>query len=296
MLDIKKVQSTNTVTITGVLSELEIEEKTTADGRDYVQGRATVKVDQEISGKMVENEIPVRMFSMRKKKDGTDNSVYKGIVKMAEDFTSLAAAENPSLASKVSITSGQIQESNWLDKQTGAPRSGFQISSNFMRKANTDDEQTATFELSGVIGNISEEIDKDGEETGRLLVKFIVIGYLGRADVVTLIAENPVAVNHIRSNWEKGDTVSLTGMINMTYKVVHWEEEQGFGAPVKRSRTESRRELIITGGSPCGLDEELSYDSDSIKLALEDRTSRINALSEKKPVQKVASKSTDFGF
>lgn len=296
MLDIKKVQSTNTVTITGVLSELEIEEKTTADGRDYVQGKATVKVDQEISGKMVENEIPVRLFSMRKKKDGTDNSVYKGIVKMAEDFTSLAAAENPSSASKVSITSGQIQESNWLDKQTGAPRSGFQISSNFMRKANTDDEQTATFELSGVIGNISEEIDKDGEETGRLLVKFIVIGYLGRADVVTLIAENPVAVNHIRSNWEKGDTVSLTGVINMTYKVVHWEEEQGFGTPIKRSRTESRKELIITGGSPCGLDEELSYDSDSIKLALEDRTSRINVLSEKKSVQKAASKSTDFGF
>ena len=45
MLDIKKVQSTNSVTIVGVLSELEIEEKTTADGRDYVQGKATIKVE-----------------------------------------------------------------------------------------------------------------------------------------------------------------------------------------------------------------------------------------------------------
>ena len=296
MLDIKKVQSTNSVTIVGVLSELEIEEKTTADGRDYVQGKATIKVDQEIGGKMVENDIPVRMFSMRLKKDKTPNSVYDGIVKMKNDFTSLAAAEDPASASKVLITSGQIQESNWLDKQTGAPRSGFQISSNFMKKANADDEQTATFELSGVIGNISQETNKDGEETGRLLVKFIVIGYLGKAEVVTLIAENPVAVNHIRSNWEKGDTVSLTGVINMTYKVVHWEEEQGFGAPKKRSRTESRRELIITGGSPCGLDEELSYDSDSIKLALDERTARINALLEKKPAQATPSKTTDFGF
>ena len=296
MLDIKKVQSTNSVTIVGVLSELEIEEKTTADGRDYVQGKATIKVDQEIGGKMVENDIPVRMFSMRLKKDKTPNSVYDGIVKMKNDFTSLAAAEDPASASKVLITSGQIQENNWLDKQTGAPRSGFQISSNFMKKANADDEQTATFELSGVIGNISEETNKDGEETGRLLVKFIVIGYLGKAEVVTLIAENPVAVNHIRSNWEKGDTVSLTGVINMTYKVVHWEEEQGFGEPKKRSRTESRRELIITGGSPCGLDEELSYDSDSIKLALDERTARINALSEKKPAHATPSKTTDFGF
>lgn len=296
MLDIKKVQSTNTVTITGVLKELDIEEKTTSDGRNYVQGKATIRVDQEISGKMVENDIPIKMFSMRLKKDGTQNSVYDGIVRMANDFTSMAASENPALASKVLITSGRIEENNWLDKQTGAPRSGFQISSNFMKKANLDDEQTATFELSGVIGNISDEIDKDGEETGRLLIKFIVIGYQGKADVVTLIAENPVAVNHIRSNWEKGDTVSLTGIINMTYKVVHWEEEQGFGEPIKRSRTESRRELIITGGSPCGLDEELSYDSDSIKLALDERTARIAALSEKKPAQTTSSKTTDFGF
>lgn len=296
MLDIKKVQSTNTVTITGVLKELDIEEKTTSDGRNYVQGKATIRVDQEISGKMVENDIPIKMFSMRLKKDGTQNSVYDGIVRMANDFTSMAASENPALASKVLITSGRIEENNWLDKQTGAPRSGFQISSNFMKKANLDDEQTATFELSGVIGNISDEIDKDGEETGRLLVKFIVIGYQGKADVITLIAENPVAVNHIRSNWEKGDTVSLTGVINMTYKVVHWEEEQGFGEPIKRSRTESRRELIITGGSPCGLDEELSYDSDSIKLALDERTARIAALSEKKPAQTTSSKTTDFGF
>lgn len=296
MLDIKKVQSTNTVTITGVLKELDIEEKTTSDGRNYVQGKATIRVDQEISGKMVENDIPIKMFSMRLKKDGTQNSVYDGIVRMANDFTSMAASENPALASKVLITSGRIEENNWLDKQTGAPRSGFQISSNFMKKANLDDEQTATFELSGVIGNISDEVDKDGEETGRLLVKFIVIGYQGKADVITLIAENPVAVNHIRSNWEKGDTVSLTGIINMTYKVVHWEEEQGFGEPIKRSRTESRRELIITGGSPCGLDEELSYDSDSIKLALDERTVRIAALSEKKPAQTTSSKTTDFGF
>lgn len=295
MLDIKKVQSTNRVTITGVLSELNIEEKITADGRGYVQGLAKIKVDQEVNGQMTENEIPVKMFSMKKKKDGTDNAVYKGIVKMAEDYTSLAVAENPSQASKVSITSGQIQENSYVDKGTGNIRNGFQISSNFMKKANFDDEQKARFELSGVIGNIADEMDKDGEETGRLLIKFIVVGYLGNVDVITLIAENPVAVNHIRSNWEKGDTVSLTGIVNMTYKVETWEEEQGFGEPIKRSRTVSKRELIITGGSPCGLDEELSYDSDAIKLALDKRTGRLNEMKEKQKT-KNTTPTTDFGF
>lgn len=294
MLDIKKVQSTNRVTITGILSELSIEEKITSDGRGYVQGLAKIKVDQEIGGKVVENEIPVRMFSMRKKKDGTNNAVYDGIVKMGEDFISLASAETPSQASKVSITSGQLQENNWVDK-SGVLKSGFQIASNFMRTAKSEDEQAAKFELSGVIGNITDEMDKDGEETGRLIIKFIVIGYLGKAEVITLIAENPVAVNHIRTNWNKGDTVSLTGIVNMTYKVVTWTEEQGFGEPIKRSRTESKRELIINGGSPCGLDEELSYDSNSIKLALDERTARIEEIKNKQ-TSKAAPQTNNFGF
>lgn len=294
MLDIKRVQSVNKVMITGILNELSIEQKITADGREYVQGVAKIRVDQDINGKVVENEIPVRMFSMKKKKDGTDNMIYKNIVKMSEDFISLAAAETPSQASKVSIINGQIQENSYFDQSSGIVRTNFQLFSNFMRKANSDDESSAKFELSGVIGNISDEIDKNGEETGRLVIKFIIVGYMGEVDVVTLIAENPIAVNHIRNNWEKGDTVTLTGKINMSYKIVTWEEEQGFGEPIKRTKTESKRELIITGGCPCGLDEEMSYDSDSIKLALDDRTMRINAMKEKnvKPINK----KTDFGF
>lgn len=297
MLDIKKVQSTNKVTIIGILSELEIEPKTTPDGREYVQGMAKIKVDQEVNGQMTENVIPVKMFSMKKTKEGKDNAVYQGILKMSEELTSLASAETPAQASVVSITSGQVVDNTYPDKTTGEMRNSFQITTNFIKKANSDDEQRAKFELSGVIGNIADEVDGNGDETGRLVIKFIVIGWKGRADVITLIAENPVAVNHIRSNWEKGDTVSLAGTINMTYKVETWEEEQGFGEPIKRSKTTSKRELLITGGSPCGLDEELSYDNDAIKLALDERTARLNEAKEKQAAKKAVKKSTnDFGF
>ena len=298
MLDIKKVQSTNEVTIMGTLNELNIEEKVSGEGKEYVQGTASIKVDQEIGGKHVENIVPIRMFSMRLKKDGEKNVVYDGIVKMKESLTSLAAAETPSQASKVIINGkqGQLQENMWLDKTTNQLRTAFQISSNFMKKANPEDEEKATFELSGVVGDIRDEMDKDGNETGRLILKFIVVGYLGKTDVIQLIAENPTAVNHIRNNWEKGDTVSLTGIINMSYTVKTWTEEQGFGEPIKRTRTESKRELIITGGSPTGLDEELSYDMDAIKLALDERQTRIDKLSEKKPATSSTNKSFNVGF
>lgn len=44
-LDIRKVQSKNEVYINGVLKQLKIEPKTTGDGRDYVSGTATIRVD-----------------------------------------------------------------------------------------------------------------------------------------------------------------------------------------------------------------------------------------------------------
>ena len=82
----------------------------------------------------------------------------------------------------------------------------------------------------------------------------------------------------------------------MSYTVKTWTEEQGFGEPIKRTRTESKRELTITGGSPCGLEEELSYDMDTIKLALDERQGRIDALSVKKPTNTTSDKSFNVGF
>lgn len=290
MLDIKKVKSTNNVEVVGILSELNIEEKVTSDGRKYIQGEATVKVDQEYRGELTENEVVVRMFSMRNKKDGSPNRIYDNILNMRENFTSLAAAESPENASHVSISSGQLRESMYLDKSTNLPKTGgFQISSNFMNKAKSGEEQHATFELSGVIGDIKDEMDNNGDETGRLIVKFIVVNFDGTVDVIDLIAEEPTAVNHIRNNWETGETVCLAGVINMVKKVIETEIEQGFGKPIKKHKTVFRRELVITSGSQSGLDEEFSYDGDAIKLALDERTSKINALSEKnKPKAKPA--------
>jgi len=294
MLNIANTQSTNNVIIVGTLNELNIEEKVSGEGKEYISGVASIRVDQEVGGKKVENVIPVRMFSMKYKKDGSSNAIYESISKMKDNFISLSAAETPAQASKVLISGGQLQENMWLDKSTNQPKTSFQISTNFMKAAKSEDEERATFELSGVIGDIKDEMKND-EETGRLLIKFIVVGYQGKVDVIQLIAENPTAVNHIRNNWEKGDTVTLTGVINMTYTVKTWTEEQGFGEPIKRQRTESRRELIITGGSPSGLDEEYSYDMDAIKIALDDRQGRINKLSEKKPATP-ANKTINLGF
>lgn len=294
MLDPKKTASTNKVTIVGTLNELSIEEKMTGDGRAYVSGKASIRVDQEIGGKKVENIIPVHMFSMRKKKDGTNNVVYDRIVKLKDEMTSLAAADEPCQASRVLISGGQIKENMWLDQTTGEVKKNFQIESNFMKKAKDEDEECGVFEMTGVVANMRDEVNKEGDETGRLKINFVTFGWLGKADVIELIVENSNAVDFIKNNWEVEDTVSLTGVINMTFKTETWMEEQGFGEPIKRTRTISARELIVTGGSPSGLDEAFSYDANDVKAALEERKKREQEkLNEKTVVHKPTN---GFGF
>ena len=291
MLNIKEAQSTNVVEISGILSQLEVEQKKTADGRNYASAKATIKVDQEIGGKMVENEIPVKLFSMEFKSDGqTLNKIYTGILEMRDKFTSLAALpdDEKDKASKVVITSGQIKENIWVDPSSGQVRTGFEIDSNFMNapRQGAEFEPGARFELSGVIMDTTRETDANQEETGRLKVKVAVVGWTGkdgvtRVDVIDLIAASDSAVNFIESNWEKGDTVNINGKISFNQSTKVWYEEQGFGEPIKRTKTQTRKELIILGGSPSGLEEEYSYEANDIKAGLAARAARVEEMKEK---------------
>lgn len=290
MLNIKEAQSTNVVEISGILSQLEVEQKKTADGRNYASAKATIKVDQEIGGKMVENEIPVKLFSMELKSDGKVSKIYTGILEMRDKFTSLAALpdDEKDKASKVVITSGQLKENIWVDPNSGQVRTGFEIDSNFMNapRQGVEFEPSARFELSGVIMDTVRETDANQEETGRLKVKVAVVGWTGkdgvtRVDVIDLIAASDSAVNFIESNWEKGDTVNINGAISFNQSTKVWYEEQGFGEPIKRTKTQTRKELIILGGSPSGLEEEYSYDANDIKAGLAARAARVEEQKEK---------------
>lgn len=299
MLNIKdkNSQSKNQIYISGVLTEMDIQPKQTNDGRNFATGTIKVRVDQEINGKKVENIIPISLFSMELKSDKTVNPNYARILGYRDSFTSLSAAETPAQASKVTIGLANITENRWIDQTTKELRTGFRINSNFINKARDTDEEKATFELSGVVGKLQPEYDKNGDETGRLIVKFIVVQFGGKVDIIDLIAAD-TAKAHIETNWKEGDTVKVVGVINMTQKTVTWMEPQGFGPDIPRQRTESSRELIIIGGSAGGLEDTLSYDADDIKVALAERQKAIEELKNKstnKPAAAPAS-SSGFGF
>lgn len=304
MLDIMKNQCDNIVEIEGVLKELDIERKTTNDGRDYISGTAIIGVEQEIKGRgQVTEEIPVRMFSMRLKKDGTENGIYSSIARMSEELVSMAAADKPEMADRVSITSGKLEENVWVDQSTGMPRSSWQVSTSFMRKArgsNLDkDNQKARFEMTCVIGNdIADELDKDGEPTGRLLMKAIVFGWQGKTDILDIYIENEQAKTHVQQYWNKGDTVRIAGYIVVTHKTITYEEPMGFGENIVKTRTQKCQELILCSGSTSALEDDISYTPDDVKKGLEMRANRIEEMKHKQETKKAVNKTniSDFGF
>lgn len=300
MLNINVQESLNKTTIEGILKELDIEERTAKTGKNYVTGKATVKVDQEINGKVVECEIPVRLFAMELTTSGEQSKLYTRILSYRDTFTSLAACPegNANLASKVSITNAKITENNWLTN-SGEVKSSFQVESNFMEIARPGFKEQATFELSGVVLNKTMEVDATtNEETGRMKIKFGVVGYKGKLNVIELIAATPNAVDFIDQNWNEGDTVTTYGAVSINQSTKTWKEEQGFGEPILRTKTISRKELIILSGSESGLEEEFSYEPNDIKKALETRNANLNELKERsKPKNQGTGTGTrDFGF
>ena len=293
MLDIEKVQCKNIASFCGLLKELDITEGTTSDGRGYVRGSAKIGVDSEIDGKVVENEHIIKMFAMRNKTDGTPNVMYDKILGYREQFTSAAVVEDISQASFVKVT-GRVEENSYYDDKSKMIRSGYQFTGSFLNKKKPSDEEGATFEVQGVVAKMREETDRNGDPTDRLIISMVVIGFAGRADVIEFVAAGR-AKTYIEENWNQGDTVIATGKIISTFRTITWEEEQGFGDPIKRIRTEGQRELLITGGSQGGADESASYDADSIKLALSKRQERLEEMKTKSANKaKPATKNTGF--
>lgn len=298
MLDIKKVESDNYFNIIGTLNEIEVKEGTSAAKNDqWISCTLQVRVDQEIDGKTTENIIPVNLYAMRHKSNSTElNTNYDRIVDYKENLISLGSCEKgkENFASKVAITAS-IRENTFYTK-TGEEVNDWRLSTNFVNNWRASDEEGARFQVTGVVVKKFRETNRDGDETGRLIIKLCLIGYAGKANVIEFCAYGTKA-DYIDQHWNKGDTIKCAGFITMTNKIVETKEDTGFGDPIITRRTETRRELVIDRGSGEGLDEGHSYDADDIRVALDERKAELvkaqAAAKEKKPVK---ASNIDLGF
>lgn len=271
-------QAENKVFIEGILSEIDIVERTYT--KDDVQnnalaGQIKVRVEQKINGVDKILEIPVHVFVNEMTKKGTKNPAYESIDTVRREFISIASGAGVEGADRIRISGASIQMNEyWADENrlSSYPR----INASFVQRVKRDEfTPKAQFSTELVVSKMVNEVDKDGVETGRLKVEGILPQYGGRVDVVPFIAENPNVVDAISQYWQPKDTVKVSGKLNFSSTVEIYTEEQGFGEPIEKRRTINVSELVITGGSQTPLEGDFAFNEEEIKNALAERKARL---------------------
>lgn len=288
--------SENQVKIEGILSEVGLEIATfnrKGQTTECIRGTIKIRVEQAINGTMTTMEVPVSAFASRYTNAGAENPAYNSLKDVMENYKSIAACGNIDDADRVRITNGSLQENVFYAKNGDLVNTS-RISASFINKiAKNECKPEATFTATIVVGNKSDELDRDGTPTNRLNVNGVIIQYGERADLIKFIVAKPEAKNHIEQYWNDGDTVRVQGKVNFSSKTEYIEEEVGFGEPIKTAKTTSVHELLIESGSAGCLEGDAAYDIKDIQSALAARKVRIEET--KKPVVSAPSK-PDFGF
>ena len=288
--------SENQVKIEGILSEVGLETATfnrKGQTTECIRGTIKIRVEQAINGTMTTMEVPVSAFASRYTNAGAENPAYNSLKDVMENYKSIAACGNIDDADRVRSTNGSLRENVFYAKNGDLVNTS-RISASFINKiAKNECKPEATFTATIVVGNKSDELDRDGTPTNRLNVNGVIIQYGERADLIKFIVAKPDAKNHIEQYWNDGDTVRVQGKVNFSSKTEYIEEEVGFGEPIKTAKTTSVHELLIESGSAGCLEGDAAYDIKDIQSALAARKVRIEET--KKPVANAPSK-PDFGF
>lgn len=278
MREISKVCD-NKAVITGKLMECTVDERASkTTGAPYASAIFKVRVAQQYDGNDVEvSEITLRdMSSKFSKKDNSIIQHFTNIESMrALRTTQLSGFEN---ADTVYIGRGSLRENYYTDNG-GTQRDGFDVTAGFgARAVAANSKQQAVFNTEIFILNIKEEIGKDEQLTGRVIVHGAIVQYGSKVDVLDFIIENPQNAQAFMSRFQEGETTRIWGYIRCATreveKVVESVDSWGSANTVKPS-TEYVRELIVSGGNPMPNDEDNSYDPADIRKALAERETRM---------------------
>lgn len=273
-------QAENRVKVEGILAEVDLKPTSfnkNGQTMEAIGGSIIVKVIQKISGVEKELAIPVHMFASKFTNKGTPNPAYESVARVMNDFVSIAAAGGEEGADRVRITGASVRMNEYYAPD-GRLISFPRIAASFVTKIPKNDcKPEATFAVEFVVAKKNEELDRNGEPTGRYRIDAVIPQYGGRVDVVPFFAQSEGVINAISQYWEIGDTVRANGRLDFSSTTETIVEEVDFGEPIEKTRTISRSDLIITGGSQEPLEGDFAFDNGEIQAALGERMARLEA-------------------
>ena len=273
MADVTNIRQAETaVKVMGVLAEknLKIEKE---NNIDKITGYLTIKTSDI-------NFIRFNVNCSSKKKDGGDNSMYAGLVTVMNEYKAIAddgVGEENADKIYVDTTTSKTKDSIniYRSKQSGKTIVGFK-SSYFNRvRADQTYEPTAEFEIETYIKSIVPEVDKEGEETGRILVHGWVPTYNG-IEQITLAADEETG-SAIQNTFEAGQTVRFYGdIINNRIETVK-TIPVAIGKPRTEVHVEYKNDFVINGASEAyeeGVSAFPPYTKEAIDRAIQERDNK----------------------
>ena len=270
-----QVQAGNKLNLCGKLLDVTFGNGKLTDGRPYERATVTIRVTQTYNGKEETSEIPVGLFATEYTSTGKQNPAWTSIQALKQMNT----VQNVGIdrASNVRLTGATLQENNFVSR-SGQLINGWQIRGSFINEAKAAD--VASFVTEIYIMSMDEEFDKEGDTTGRMIIKGGIVQYGGKLDVVNFIVENRDTIDYISRHWETNKTVTVKGRIRMTStEVKESGEASGWGEDVPEGpTTQYIRELIITTGDDEPKEDEFAYDPTEIKKAFNERKAYIEQL------------------
>lgn len=256
----------------GLLSEMVLEEKKNAEGKEIIEGYLTVKTSDV-------NFVRYKASAFKYTKDNKESSIYKGLLTCKDEYKTIADVGEDD-ATQV-IVSGEI------NAYTGMNGDVIGFKSNFFNRAkqplNAEDFKSE-FEVEVYIKAIVPEIDKEGLETGRVIVHGWMPTYNGIEPIALKAPVDDGIADAVASTYSPGQTVLFRGEI-INNRIEHRKEiPMAIGKPKVEISVEYKNDMVITGASTAYGEEQEgdmppAYKAETIQLAL---TERENKLAERK--------------
>ena len=234
------------INVVGILSEKNLELVNEGTDKECIRGSMTLKTSDT---SFIELNVFVNKFT----KSGAESKAYPGICTVMDTYKSIADVGEEN-ATVVSVRKGRIQPQTYYSTKTNNFGDSVRYSANFFNTAKPEEEFGNNGCIEGYVKAKRPELDKEGEETGRLIVTLLVPTY-NCIEPIEIIADNKPDAND--NNWadliDSYYDIGASGMfyitaVNEAHQVV--KEIPMLGGTVrKETETHYERGIVITGAS-----------------------------------------------
>lgn len=269
-------KSNNWAFVEGKLAEVDLEEAE-YQGQPCIRGNYTIRVEQEVEGKVEVSDIQIHAFAKELTNAGKANKAYADLRKILHEYRSIASSSLEE-ADTIRSSGGQATMNEYFT-QDGRFVSFERIMNNFADRVNSKPESRAYVNIEGYIAEMGYRLDRDMVETDVFEVKVVNIDYAGRASVIPLITSRKNIAEAIQNTFDIGTTIEVSAFIRNVVEVEEVFQEVEIGDPIASTRTRRSSGFVISSAKATA--DDLAYGDEEISDALKKRTEDLQAKKEK---------------